>query len=85
MQVVVWYGRDDNKPIGGSETGGVVSAPVVGEFFRNILKIEPGLKRTFDEPSGIYKRSINGIEYLYTNTSKLPKESDVNINNDMIF
>lgn len=85
LQVVVWYGRDDNKPIGGSETGGVVSAPVVGEFFRNILKIEPGLKRTFDEPSGIYKRSINGVEYLYTNTSKLPKESDVNINNDMIF
>lgn len=85
LQVVVWYGRDDNKSIGSSETGGVISAPVVGEFFRNILKIEPGLKRMFDEPSGIYKRNINGVEYLYTNTSKLPSESNVGINNEMIF
>lgn len=85
LQVVVWYGRDNNKPIGGNATGGVVSAPVASEFFRNILKIEPGLKRVFDEPNGIYKRTINGVEYLYTNTSKLPAESNVKLDNELIF
>ncbi|MGX3011318.1 transglycosylase domain-containing protein [Helicobacter sp. 23-1044] len=77
LQVVVWYGRDDNKSIGNNLTGGVISAPVAGEFFRNILRVEPGLKRAFDVPSGIFRRNIDGVEYLYTKTSKLPAKSNV--------
>lgn len=83
LQVVVWYGRDDNKSIGNNITGGVVSAPVAGEFFRNILRIEPGLKRAFDEPDGIFRQNIGGIEYLYTRTSKLPTKN--NIDGELIF
>lgn len=77
LQVVVWYGRDNNKAIGAIETGGVISAPVAGEFFREILKIEPGLKRRFDIPQNIEKRTIDGVEYLYTETSKLPVQGKV--------
>lgn len=83
LQVVVWYGRDDNKSIGNNLTGGVISAPVAGEFFRNILKVEPGLKRSFDEPEGIFRRNIGGIEYLYTRTSKLPTKN--NVDGELIF
>ena len=83
LQVVVWYGRDDNKSIGNNLTGGVISAPVAGEFFRNILKIEPGLKRSFDEPDGVFRRSIGGVEYLYTRTSKLPTKN--NVDGELIF
>ncbi len=72
LQVVVWYGRDDNTPIGKYETGGVVSAPVFAEFFTNILKIEPGLKRVFDIPKDMWKQTINGDEYYFTETSKAP-------------
>ncbi|MDE6886702.1 MAG: PBP1A family penicillin-binding protein [Helicobacteraceae bacterium] len=86
LQVVVWYGRDDNTPIGSSETGGIVSAPVVKDFFTNILKIEPGLKRVFDTPNGVSKRVINGEEFYYTNISKLPNKSNIdNINDGLIF
>lgn len=75
LQVVVWYGRDNNIAIGNNETGGVISAPVAGEFFRNILRVEPGLKRVFDMPPNVYKGNVGGIDYYYTNTSKLPTQT----------
>ena len=75
LQVVVWYGRDNNVAIGNNETGGVISAPVASEFFRNILRVEPGLKRVFDMPPNVYKRNIEGVDYYYTNTSKLPTQT----------
>lgn len=86
LQVVVWYGRDNNTSIGSSETGGVVSAPVVSEFFQNILRVEPGLKRVFDVPPNVYRRTIDGVEYFYTNTSKLPTQGSVmDYNSEVIF
>ncbi len=87
LQVVVWYGRDNNVAIGGNVTGGVVSAPVAAEFFSEILQVEPGLKRVFDTPKGIYRRTLNGVQYLYTETSKLPSDSasPADFGNDMIF
>lgn len=69
IQVIVWYGRDDNTSIGKYESGGVVAPPAFAYFFSNLLKIEPGLKREFDIPEGIYKRSMRGETYLYTRTS----------------
>lgn len=75
LQVVVWYGRDNNIAIGSNETGGVISAPVASEFFHNILRVEPGLKRIFDMPPNVYKRNIDGTDYYYTNTSKLPTQT----------
>lgn len=86
LQVVVWYGRDNNIAIGSSETGGVISAPVAGEFFRNILRVEPGLKRVFDMPPNVHKRTIDGVDYFYTNTSKLPTQNSVmDYDSDTIF
>ncbi|GAA7893571.1 transglycosylase domain-containing protein [Helicobacter pylori] len=58
LQSVIWFGRDDNTPIGKGATGGVVSAPVYSYFMRNILAIEPSLKRKFDVPKGLRKESI---------------------------
>lgn len=83
LQVVVWFGRDNNTSIGENITGGVVSAPVAKTFFTNILKIEPGLKRKFDIPDGVYKTTINGVDYYYTDKSRLPKNSD--LDTDFIF
>lgn len=85
LQVVVWYGRDNNIAIGNNETGGVISAPVASEFFRNILRVEPGLKRVFDMPDGIYKRNLDGVDYLYTDTSKLPTRTNVDFSGEVIF
>lgn len=86
LQVVIWYGRDDNTPIGAKETGGVIAAPVFADFFTNLLKIEPGLKRNFDIPEGVYKRSIKGDTFYYTETSKIPKHvKENNINDTLLY
>ncbi|MGT0065451.1 penicillin-binding transpeptidase domain-containing protein, partial [Helicobacter pylori] len=58
LQSVIWFGRDDNTPIGKGATGGVVSAPVYSHFMRNILAIEPSLKRKFDVPKGLRKEIV---------------------------
>lgn len=75
IQVIVWYGRDDNSPIGKYESGGVVAPAPFAYFFRNLLKIEPGLKREFEVPKGVYKQNIKGETYYYTNISN-PNNSD---------
>lgn len=72
IQAIIWFGRDDNTPIGKNDSGGVISAPVFSHFISNILKIDPGLKRKFDTPEGVNKKTIKGSDYYYTQTSKLP-------------
>ncbi|GAA7325863.1 transglycosylase domain-containing protein [Helicobacter pylori] len=66
LQSVIWFGRDDNTPIGKGATGGVVSAPVYSYFMRNILAIEPSLKRKFDVPKGLRKEIVDKIPYYST-------------------
>lgn len=69
LQVVIWYGRDDNTSIGKYESGGVVGPPAFAYFFKNLLKLEPGLKRDFEIPKSVYRKSINGENFYYTSTS----------------
>ncbi|GAA6981344.1 transglycosylase domain-containing protein [Helicobacter pylori] len=72
LQSVIWFGRDDNTPIGKGATGGVVSAPVYSYFMRNILAIEPSLKRKFDVPKGLHKEIVDKIPYYSTPNSITP-------------
>lgn len=69
LQVIIWYGRDDNTPIGKYESGGVVAPAPFAYFFKQVLKIDPGLKRSFEIPSGVKKKSIKGESYYYTEIS----------------
>ncbi|GAA9515659.1 transglycosylase domain-containing protein [Helicobacter pylori] len=72
LQSVIWFGRDDNTPIGKGAAGGVVSAPVYSYFMRNILAIEPSLKRKFDVPKGLRKEIVDKIPYYSTPNSITP-------------
>ncbi|ADU41099.1 penicillin-binding protein, 1A family [Helicobacter pylori 35A] len=72
LQSVIWFGRDDNTPIGKGATGSVVSAPVYSYFMRNILAIEPSLKRKFDVPKGLRKEIVDKIPYYSTSNSITP-------------
>ncbi|WRA25297.1 penicillin-binding protein [Helicobacter pylori] len=78
LQSVIWFGRDDNTPISKGATGGVVSAPVYSYFMRNILAIEPSLKRKFDVPKGLRKEIVDKIPYYSTPNSitPTPKRTD---------
>ncbi|WQS92561.1 penicillin-binding protein [Helicobacter pylori] len=72
LQSVIWFGRDDNTPIGKGAAGSVVSAPVYSYFMRNILAIEPSLKRKFDVPKGLRKEIVDKIPYYSTPNSITP-------------
>ncbi|CAK00141.1 penicillin-binding protein 1A [Helicobacter acinonychis] len=78
LQSVIWFGRDDNTPIGKRATGGIVSAPVYSYFMRNILAIEPSLKRKFDVPKNMRKEVVDKIPYYSTPNSitPTPKKTD---------
>lgn len=86
IQAIIWYGRDDNTPIGSNESGGVISAPVFSYFISNVLKIDPGLKRKFDIPEGVNKTTIGKNKYYYTKQSPLPeKKPQNNIDEKLLF
>lgn len=73
IETIVWLGRDDNKPIGSKATGGALPTLAFGKFYRDLVSLEPSLKRTFDIPSGVFRGEIDGKGELYTATSPLPK------------
>lgn len=73
IQTIVWFGKDDNKPMRRSETGGKIAAPVFAEFYKKYLEIHPEIPRTFTKPSGVYSSNINGKTEYYTDISPLPE------------
>ena len=85
IEAVVWYGRDDNTPIGEHETGGVAAAPAFGYFFSQLLKIEPGIKREFDIPKGVHRMLKDGELYYYTDKSKPKEEAPSTQEENLIF
>jgi penicillin-binding protein 1B len=48
---VVWVGFDDNSDIG--LTGGVIAAPIWGDFMIRALRIRPELGGLFEDPGGL--------------------------------
>lgn len=74
IEVLTWYGRDDNKPIGKKITGSKV-APVFKDFVSKYLTIYPQTTREFEKPKDVSIRNIKGVDVLFTKTSPLPKSS----------
>ena len=72
IEAIVWFGRDNNKPIGRGATGGAIAAPAFAYFYKNLLKVYPETKRTFDIPQGVYRGKYEGKTELYTEISPLP-------------
>ncbi len=76
ITTIIWYGRDKYKPIAKGATGGRVAAPAFANYYREILKINPKLKRKFDIPKGVFIGSVNGKNEYYTSISPLPKSNN---------
>ncbi|MGB5868157.1 MAG: transglycosylase domain-containing protein, partial [Arcobacteraceae bacterium] len=73
LQTVVWYGNDDNKPMGRRETGGRTAAPAFAYFYRHWLKLHPEIQRNFVQPKDVFTQNFNGKEEVFTPTSNIPK------------
>jgi len=73
IEVISWFGRDDNKPIGRKgATGGGLAAPAFAYYYKKLLELYPETKRTFDIPQGVFKGEYEGKSELYTMNSPLP-------------
>ncbi|BCD68625.1 transglycosylase domain-containing protein [Nitratiruptor sp. YY09-18] len=75
LEVVTWYGQDDNTPLKHSESGGKAAAPVVGRIIKRIYALWPQLRKNFTVPAGVYSLTIDGKRYYFTDISK-PKPLD---------
>jgi len=72
LQTVVWYGNDDNKPMGKRETGGRSAAPAFAYFYRKWMKIHPEIARKFVQPKEVFRQKFNGKDEVFTKTSDIP-------------
>ncbi len=78
IQIVVWYGRDDNTPIKRKVTGGKAAAPTFKYFLEKYIEKNPHTKREFIIPAGVYSTIINGRREFFTDISKIPKSAIFN-------
>ena len=74
-EVIVWMGRDNNRPIGRGGTGGGTSAPAFAYFMKRLYKMYPNLPRKFPRPEGVYNARNGVITGLYTDLSPLPTQT----------
>ncbi|NOR55096.1 MAG: PBP1A family penicillin-binding protein [Sulfurovum sp.] len=74
IETIVWFGRDNNKPIGRGATGGAIAAPAFSYYYRKLLELYPETKREFDVPEGVLEGVYDGKKEFYTEQSPLPKE-----------
>jgi len=75
-EVIVWVGRDNNKPIGRGGTGGGAAAPAFSYYFKRLYKMYPNLPRKFEVPEGVYNMR-NGVKTeLFTDISPLPTQAE---------
>ncbi len=72
IQTIVWFGKDDNRPMY-KETGGRAAAPVFANFYKEYLKIHPETKRVFDIPKKVRVVKVKNQTEYFTPISKPPK------------
>ena len=80
IETIVWFGRDNNKPIGKKATGGALAAPAFAYYYKKLLALYPDTKRTFDIPQGVFRGEYEGKSELYTKNSPLPNSYRKKIN-----
>lgn len=86
VQAIVWYGRDDNTPIGPTESGGIVAPPAFAYLFSKVLTFDPGIARKFKVPEGVNQKTTPEGDFYYTESSPLPsKKPTAAIEEELIF
>ncbi len=73
IEVVTWFGNDNNTPLKKGETGGRAAAPAFKYFMTKYLEMHPETTREFKVPEGVGSRKINGVTEYFTETSPFPK------------
>lgn len=73
IEVITWYGNDNNSPLKRGETGGRAAAPAFAYFMNKYIELHPETTREFKMPEGVGSRKINGVTEYFTDISPFPK------------
>lgn len=73
IEVITWYGNDNNTPLKKGETGGRAAAPAFKHFMTKYIELHPETTRTFKVPEGVGSRKIDGSTEYFTDISPFPK------------
>ncbi len=73
IEILTWFGNDNNTPMKKRETGGRSAAPAFKNFVQNYIKLYPQTKRTFDIPKGVKFKTLENRKLYVTDISPLPK------------
>ena len=73
IEVLTWYGNDNNTPLKKGETGGKAAAPAFAYFMKKYIELHPETTRTFKVPEGVGSRKIDGSTEYFTDISPFPK------------
>ncbi|MDR2638392.1 MAG: PBP1A family penicillin-binding protein [Helicobacteraceae bacterium] len=88
-QTIIWFGNDDDSPMGALATGGGFSAPVFADYYKELTRARPERKRRFDKPEGVSEMTLSDKrKEIFTDISKPPREireNRVNTNEEMLF
>ncbi|MDD3342231.1 MAG: PBP1A family penicillin-binding protein [Sulfurospirillaceae bacterium] len=75
IEVITWYGNDNNSPLKKGETGGRAAAPAFAYFMTKYIELHPETTREFKMPEGVGSRKINGVTEYFTDISPFPKSN----------
>lgn len=75
IEVLTWYGNDNNTPLKKGETGGRAAGPAFAHFMKKYLELHPETTREFKIPEGVGSRRVDGSMEYFTDVSPFPKTS----------
>ncbi|AOO65817.1 penicillin-binding protein 1A [Sulfurospirillum halorespirans] len=75
IEVLTWYGNDNNTPLKKGETGGRSAAPAFKHFMTKYVELHPETTREFKMPEGVNARKVDGTTEFFTDVSPFPKSS----------
>ncbi len=70
LQVIIWYGNDNYKPMKKIEGGGITAAPVFASFLKEYINNFPTTKTRFIVPKKVYYKIYNGNDEAYIKKSQ---------------
>ena len=73
IEVLTWYGNDNNTPLKKGETGGRAAGPSFAHFMKKYLELHPETSRQFKIPEGVGTRRVDGSMEYFTDVSPFPK------------
>ncbi len=86
IEVITWFGNDDNSPMKKGETGGRSAGPSFANFVKKYIEIYPQTKREFYVPKGVKYKISGNRKYYFTDKSPLPDITRNSVSeNELIF